>query len=194
MEKGFGPVGFVSVLALIALALIVAVLVVLPFVGFLEFLGGPPFERVEKYQDYGAWLAGALTPLLILVGLISWWSEKSGQDRANHIRAQTLVLTNVHELYGRINYMAFCAREGQHPGPQELQWGNLQEVMRLLDILKSRGAELDQIRRHHYFKQLARDLKRTTELIDAADLRFLIDERIFELHRAMSPPGAFPTP
>jgi hypothetical protein len=86
----------------------------------------------------------------------------------------------VHELYGRINYKAFLVREGRRPDPHELKWGDLQEVMLLLKALDP-AAMTD----HHHFEQLASDLKRTIDLIDTADLKFLIDERIFELHQEM---------
>jgi hypothetical protein len=177
------------------------IVAVLAGLAYLPFAGLPlPFARLNTYQDYGAWLAGALTPVLVAVALLSWWVQKAGQDEANRIQAQTLILTNVHELYGRINYMSCCVIGARHPEPGTLRAGNLQEVERLTRLLRNRGAkeqtethaspavQYDEMIRSHFFKQLSKDLQRTTDLIETADLKFLIDERIFELHAAMKQP------
>jgi hypothetical protein len=65
-----------------------------------------PFGPPDKYEAYGTWLQGALTPALVIIGLLGWRYQKAGQDEANKIQMQTLIPAHVHEFYGRINYMA----------------------------------------------------------------------------------------
>jgi hypothetical protein len=132
-------------IGLVILALLAAMvyLAALPFLAYFPFTDLPNLlDKPKSYQDYGAWLAGALTPLLAIIALVSWWFQKSGQDKANQIQGQTLVLTNVHELYGGLNYMAWCAIGARHPEPGKVvQQGNLQEVERLTWLLRNRGSE-----------------------------------------------------
>jgi hypothetical protein len=181
--------------AIALLILWIAAAIVLPLCGVSRHI--IELEHPIKIADYGTWLSGSLTPAVFAVALLSFFAQKSGQDESNRIQNQTLILTHVHELYGRLNYMAACVIVDDVPPPGSVRYGNLQEVDRLLKILCSRGKDDEKtphlpakaadarIFQGDYFSELLRNLRSTVKIMEKADLKFMYDKRIFALLDAM---------
>jgi len=149
------------------------------------------------YQDLGTWLQGVLTPVLIVIGLATWWSQKIGQEQANRIQVQNAILSNVHELYGKLNYSAAWVVRGDNPKPGTVHYGDLQEVDRLIAILKNKAdetpshsaflaASYSDIVGSDQFRKLKSNLDHIIQLIDGSGTASLYDPRIFVLHSEMT--------
>lgn len=155
-----------------------------------------PHNFRYPYQDLGAWLQGALTPAILLVGLISWWAQRRGTVEQNRILTTSLLLENLRAFYGHLNYTAFCAIIGRRPSAATLPSGNLEGVTRLLRILRTGHADyadlnippdlqalptIDEIRAGDNYDKLIRSVDKTLTLAESANLIELVDERVQQL-------------
>jgi hypothetical protein len=178
--------GWLQVVGIVVPAVVLLAIIVLPLVGVSRHIILK--ENPIKIQDYGAWLSGALTPALIIIAFVGYLAQRRGQEEtlqahheANLVQLQNQMLSNLHEVYGRVNYLAACVIGDARPHLGTVRHGDLQEVSRLTALLLGKADEpnpliesvpLDIMVNSDYFKQLMASLQKTVAMIRGSHFEF----------------------
>lgn len=153
-----------------------------------------PELGIKNYGEYGGWLQGVLTPLILLVAFIAWFSQQQSAKEANTIQARSFLLEFLHNFYGHINYTAACAIVGHRPSSDHVPFGNLQCVSALIAVLSNRtvpetlpGTNLKalstvyEIENGDNYLLLKASLQFMDDMIRSSKMELLVDQRIREL-------------
>ena len=106
--------GFIAVLILL-------ILPVLPFI--LHWKSHDPTTHVFKLGEYGSYLQGALTPVVVIIAFITVYIQmislkstldaqrdaNTSQRDANKRLLMGIMLDNIEKFQGHLNYLAFAA-------------------------------------------------------------------------------------
>lgn len=82
------------------LTLLVAFAVIAAFLPIDEWNQWHRFPElgIKNYGEYGGWLQGVLTRLILLVAFVAWFSQKQSAKEANTIQARSFLLEFLHNL------------------------------------------------------------------------------------------------
>lgn len=139
-------------LILIVLLMLGLVFTVIPF---LIRKWGCSVGSGFTYAEYGTWLQGALTPLVVLIAAIGLYRTKSSDNR-------TLFITNEWRFYEHINYISkVCIVGGKDFSAESHTLSSVEKLIKILNGGKNDEDDTrtaDVIRNEDWFKELKRDV------------------------------------
>lgn len=183
----------------LAAVFLAALLISLPFWANLAV----DATHLAAYAAAGAWLQGALTPLLLGVAIISFWIQRrsaetqaKAQADANDIAAWTFFIDNVNKLAGHLSYGCMCAIYGQqlpgdyNPTGQRLGFQAMPFVFKGFNPVQGgvlppmQGREpliLEEMRGNEQYAILAKEINQVLALSRQVKLEGMLDSRITDI-------------
>lgn len=165
----------------------------------------PHHVYLYPYDKLGAWLQGALTPMLLGVAIVTWLLQEKSSAAQIKLAHRTFVLENISRLYGHLNYSSACALVGPRLLASVVPYGNLQCLDILLRVFEKSENEndfaartwhdhpafrtIDEIKGSEEYRILEENLKFVGGLIQQSDIALLVDSRVLHLMKHVQSPA-----